>query len=378
MKKLPIFLSLLALLLVLPPVPTHAESTPADNVHVTQDQIISGNLYVTGKAITIDGVISGDLIAAAKSITINGQVAGDIIAFAQEISIDGSVDGNVRTIARDVRINGRVARNISALGSTIFLGSSSYTAWDTYLAAAKIDALGKVEGNLNCWSNQVTVSGQVGKDLNISAPSTKKRSLIKIESTANIGSNVNYSSLEALDISETASVGGDINRSIPESQAAKLWGVVWLIKETILIFAALIMGLALIYLARPSVKRIVEHLEAAPLKAFLTGFWLFFAIPLASLVLAMTIIGLPFGLVIMALWLIAIYCGKIMLAILLGRLLVVNVLRFKQYSGMFWSLTIGVLVLWALTSLPVIGWLISLIAAWLGLGSIWNYANHKQ
>ena len=63
MKRLSLKITLLLALLILPTGAIYASSLEAgNNVYITKDQIISGNLLATGDTITVDGVINGDLI----------------------------------------------------------------------------------------------------------------------------------------------------------------------------------------------------------------------------------------------------------------------------------------------------------------------------
>jgi hypothetical protein len=59
-----------------------------------------------------------------------------------------------------------------------------------------------------------------------------------------------------------------------------------------------------------------------------------------------------------------------MAGILIGRALVEKMWQAKKDS-LIWSMITGVTIVWFITTLPVVGFITSLIFIWWGLGAIW-------
>jgi len=98
------------------------------------------------------------------------------------------------------------------------------------------------------------------------------------------------------------------------------------------------------------------------LKAGGVGFMTLVAVPVASIILAVTFIGFPIALITLILYLIACYLAKIVVAEFVGRSVMKN-------SGAV-SLLVGLLLVILAVNLPWIGTLINFLLILLGLGAI--------
>ncbi len=351
------------------------ETKAGDSVYIPKDEIVTGNLYVTANTLTIDGNVSGDLITAAQIITVNGRIEGDIIAIAQNITINGEVGGNIRVAGTTINLNGSVARNINAFGTSIVLGTASKTGWDVYAAGMNLESRGVIEGGLSGYFTRALISGKVAKNINLKLSGNKLGEGLTISSEAIIGGDIVYTADKSASISEKATLGGKLQQKIPENNKND-FATVWIWTMLYSIFAALAVGLILITLFKKITPKIISKIESKPMKVALPGLILMFALPPIALVLAFTLIGVPLALIIMVWWLVAIYVAKLFTAILLGQLILKNLNKNHQVK-LIWSLILGVIISWLLFAIPFVGWIIGLIAIWLGLGGIYTYASNQ-
>lgn len=374
MKK---WLFLLAVaFLLLDPALALAASTQTGNIYIGPDEIVSGNLYVAGESVIVEGTISGDLIAAAQKISVKGRIDGDVIAAAQEIVIDGDIGGNLRIAGSYLVVNGSVARNVNVFGSSIHFGSGSRVGWDVYLAGENVSLNGVIDGSLSGNAKKAALSGQVGKSVNLNLDQTGSAESLVISSTTVINGDLKYSALASANVSPDASIAGEITKVTPQTTKEGDW-LVWVWKELFAIFAAFAVGLVVIYVGKNITRKIIDDLETAPAKMILPGLALLLALPPVALLLAFSIIGIPLALIIASTWMILLYLGKILSAILVGRLLV-NKLGRAGGDNLLPSLVSGVLIIWLLAAIPYFGWLISLTAALFGMGGLWNYVYRER
>ncbi len=374
-KKITKILLLLALIL-LPLGAAKAIGTKTGNsVYVAKDEIISGNFYAAGNNITIDGTISGDLIAAAQTISVNGRVEGDIIAAAQDININGEVGGNVRVAGNSISLDGLVARNVNAFGSNVILGNNSQIGWDVIVAGVNFESRGNIAGGLSGSMGRALISGKIAKDLDLKMSENGFNEGLTILPETNIGGEVNYVSKKPAQISDKAKIGGQVEQKVPQTKSTNCLAV-WAWAKLYSIFSALVVGLVLIFLGRKITPKVLEKIEAKPLKMVLPGLLIMFVLPPVALVLAFTIIGIPMALIISAWWLVATYVAKIITAILVGQLILKALIK-KSTPKLIWSLILGVTVSWLLFAIPFVGWILGLFAIWLGLGGIWTYASNQ-
>ncbi len=354
----------------------YAASAQTGNIYISPDEIVSGNLFVAGEILTIDGSVSGDVIAAAQKIIISGRVDGDIIAVAQEIIINGDVGGNVRIAGSTLQINGNVARNVNSFGSAISFGPNSRVGWDVYLAGENVNINGVIDGGLSGYAQKVIISGKIGKSVNLAQDIKQSSTSFIIAPTAIINGDLSYEATKEAEISSQASVAGEIKQIVPLVEKSNDW-LVWAWKELFVIFSALVVGLAIIYIGKNITIKILTNMEDNPLKISLPGLALFLALPPLALIIAFSVIGIPLSIITISLWMILIYIGKIFSALVMGRLLLSKVGKVAG-DKLIWPLVIGVLLIWLLAAIPYFGWLVSLSAAIFGIGGLWNYVYRER
>jgi cytoskeletal protein CcmA (bactofilin family) len=373
--KITKILLFLALILLPLGVAKAVDTKTGDSIYVAKDEIVSGNLYAVGNAITIDGTINGDLIAMAQTITVNGRIDGDIIVIAQNTNVTGEVGGNIRVAGTAIILNGSVARNVNAFGSNIILGDNLRVNWDVYVAGSALEMRGIIDGSLTGSVGRALISGKIGKNLELKLPENSLSEGLVISSDTIINGDLVYDSKKPAQISEKASVGGQVIQTTSQTKTQN-WFALWAWSKVYAIFSALVVGLVLIFLGKNITPKILEKISEKPLKMFLPGLILMFILPPIALVLMFTIIGIPLALIVMAWWLIATYVAKIFTAILVGQI-ILNKLIKKNNLPLIWSLVVGIIICWLLFAIPFVGWILGLIAVWLGLGGIFTYASHQ-
>ncbi len=366
----------LALILLPLGVAKALDTKTGDMIFISKDEIASGNLYAAGNTITIDGTVNGDLIAAAQTINVNGRIEGDIIAAAQDIKINGEVGGNIRVIGNSININGRVARNVNALGANIILDNNSQIGWDVLAAANNIETRGEINGSLSGSAGRALISGKTGKNINLKIADTENNEGLVISPEAFVGGGVVYTTNKTAQISQGATIGGEIEQKFPEVKPNNQFTSL-ILPKIYSIFCALVIGLILIYLGKDLTLKILNKIQDKPKRTILTGIIIMFIVPPISLFLMFTLIGIPLALILLALWFMALYVAKIFTALLLGRWTLKTLIK-KGDTPFIWPLIVGVIVLWLLIAIPFVGWIIGLIAIWLGLGGIYLYASNKS
>lgn len=373
-KTFKILLLLVALLLPIAAVKATGAKT-GNSIYVAKDEIVSGNLYAAGQTITVDGTISGDLIAAAQNINVNGRIEGDIIAAAQNITINGEVGGDVRIAGNSLTINGAIARNVNAFGANIIFGANSRIGWDVYLASATTEIRGTIDGGLSGRAGQALIIGKIGKNINLKLTGGNSDQKLTVAPEAIINGDIIYTSKNTAKISEKASIAGKVEQKTLQTKETN-WFWLWLWNKLFVIFSALVVGLVLIFLGKNITPKILAKIKEKPLKMLAPGLIIMFVLPPIALVLTFTLIGIPLALIIGAWWFAAIYVAKIITAILVGQIIIKKLIK-KENPNLLWSLVLGVIICWLLFSIPFVGWILGLIAIWLGLGGIWSYASHQ-
>jgi hypothetical protein len=132
--------------------------------------------------------------------------------------------------------------------------------------------------------------------------------------------------------------------------------------------------LVLVYLPRAQAS-VVDTLRRQPGKSLLTGLALLFTVPVAAVLLIVSVLGLPVGLVLGALYAIGLFAGVLATAFFVGdmeaRLIGTRPIATRGQHALL--LLVGVLTLAVLRSL--VGGLVVFLSVLFGLGALalWLY-----
>lgn len=343
-----------------------------DSVYVSKDQTIEGNLYAAGSNLTIEGKVTGDVICAGQSINISGEVAGDIICAGQLLNLSGQTGGNLRVAGNTINFSGQVARNAMAIGATIITAASSTIGWDLFGLGNIFDLRGDIGRDLYGGAGTASLAGKIEKNvkLNFGPKNTNNKSLT-ITNAAIINGDVSYTSEKNAIIETGAVIKGKTTHNLPPVIAKKsnFINSSWWWSNLISVFSALVVGLVLISFWREPIIKITDLMLARTNAALGWGILVLLLTPLIALILLITIIGIPLSLILTAAWLVALYLSKILVGILAGRWFL-NKFIPKQKDSLTMSMIIGIVMLYLIFALPLLGWAIALLTTLWGLGGI--------
>ena len=372
MKKTRLLIILPLLFLLLIPASVLAfEVKKGDVVYVAEDEVIEGNLYVAGSSITIDGKVNGDIYCAGQSIAINGEVAGDVMCAGSSIVIDGKILGSARVAGQTIMVKNEIDQNLMAFGTNIILDKNASVGWEMLAVGALAEIRGRVDGDLHGGAQRVIVSGEIGKNVKISTGNKKQDGLI-IEDSAQIGGDLVYTDFFTGSISDKAVILGETIHNLPPAKTEfKLPAIALAWKIIFSIFSSLAVGLVLISLWNKQMIEAGDKMLSRTGASIGWGALLMIAVPILALVLMLTLIGAKLAFILLGVWLIFMCVAKILASLLLGRYLLKK--NKNKEDSLIWPLVLGVALAQIIFSIPVLGWLLSLIAVWWGLGGLFLY-----
>ena len=332
-------------------------------VSIESDETIDDTLVAFSRTVRIDGVVTGDLIVFAQSIEIRGAVRGDVFTFGQNMEIDGQVGGGIAGFGQVIRLGSTVGQSVFWFGQSILSRRETSIEGDLYAFGEDANVGGSIGRNVTAFTNNLTITGDVKRDVTFGGR------FAAIHSTASIGGNldVELPSGENLQMDSAASVAGVTNVDVAESgedESLSVWPFLFM---AIWLAAAFASGMMLFWLF-PALGRMSLVDIRAILVSAGTGFLILITMPIAAVVLCVTLIGLPAGLVTAAAWALGLYVSKIVVAHFLGTAL----LRPKQQNlrSMALPLLVGLVLVLIVVSLPYVGWIINLLLVILGLGAM--------
>ena len=344
------------------------DARAGDTITVASGEVVDDDLYVGAETVIIDGTINGDLWAAGSKIIVNGIVTGSVMAVGQTIDISGDVGHAVRVAGATINIRGNVDGDLMVAGGEVNIASTAEIKGDLLLGAGNVRIDGLIEGDIKGGGGEVTISNGVEGDIELKVES------LTILSTADIGGDLSYTSEDKADIRSGAQIGGVTTHKLPSVKEepsipfpfALFSGIVG---KIIGFLMALIAGLVIILIAPRRLTSIAEAIRSRPGPSAGWGAMILFLTPIAAIIVCLTIVGIPVGLIALALWGIAIYLAQIPVGLLIGRLILG---RFRAVEGKaitVGALALGLLILKLLGLIPYAGFVIGLATAIFGLGA---------
>jgi len=343
------------------------ERRHAHNIIVQKSETIDDNLLVAGESVRMDGEVNGDLIAFARRLEINGRVHGNVITFCRNLEVRGPVDGDVFTFSQSAHIAAAVAHNVTGFAQNLALDPDGRVGRDLTTFAAEADLDGSIGGDLISFTESANLRGDVGR--NVVARSRR----ISLTAPARVGGNltVYLPRKENLDIGAGATVSGKTETRLIQrrSRYARPGFYVW---EAITLLGAWLTGLVLAWLFPGALPTgFATGRDAATHAAF--GFVALVAVPAAAILVALTLIGLPLGLIALVLWCVALYLGKIFFAAATGR----AVAGEASPTALAVPLLLGLMLVWVAADLPYVGGLLKFVINIVGLGMVYAWVRTR-
>ncbi len=341
-----------------------------DTINIPEKEITNDDLYAGANVITIDGTINGDVWAAARTISIGGLVDNSVMAIAQTINISGDIGHTVRVAGETINISGDIAGDLLVAGNKITIADNAHIKGDLLFGGEVILINGIVDGDIKEGGGDITIGNKVGGDIILEV------SELTILSTANIRGNLTYTGENRAVVQSGAQINGITTHKLSEAKEDQsesfFLTLLSSIKTKLIGFLmALLAGLLIILIAPKQLASIAESISSSPGPSAGWGALLLFATPIAAVVICITIIGLPVGLITLALWGISIYLAQIPVGLFLGRWIISHFRDVEDNRGiMIGALATGLIILKLLSLIPHLGFFIGLAVVLFGLGSL--------
>lgn len=323
-----------------------AEFLSGDSPEVAANETVNDDLYIAGGTATIAGRVTGDVQAIAGEIIVSGQVNGSLQVLGGDVDVRGSVDGSLRVLAGNVTISGEVAGDIVMAGGALTLQSGGAVTGDVILAGGEIDLSGPVRGDVRGTVGTLTINGRITGDVDVTSDD------LHLLSKARIGGDLHYKSANEATLASGAAVTGETVRTERKPYSPGDSAGSWLISPLFRLLCGLIAGLLLVLLVPRAMASVGDAARLAPLTSFLLGLLLFVLIPVALLILTITLVGAPIALIGLLAYICVIYLSQVFLGIAIGRFILPKSWDAYGRGYNLLAMTIGVLILAGLRMIP--------------------------
>ncbi|MFA5358408.1 MAG: polymer-forming cytoskeletal protein [Patescibacteria group bacterium] len=328
-----------------------------------------GNFYGVGASLNINDEIQGDAYLAGANLTVSSLVQDDLNVAGANVLLNGQVNGDLRAVGSNVYINKNIGGEVMTAGGYVVLADGAEIAGNFYSAAGKMVLLGDIKGDAELGAGEIEIHGTIDGNLKVIADS------LILASTAVVNGNLDCTGPNEPQITAGAAVKGETNyikkdlgnghkKVDGKAALSALFGVVWFLK----LIGTLILGLLLYFVFKKKIKEVAQYSSQKFGLDLLRGLVVMIVLPIVAVILMITIVGLPLGILAMLLY--AILC--ILAAPVAGMILGALIFRLftKNYRVDHWSVVIGIILLSVLMLVPIVGWVICAVFFLVGMGTI--------
>jgi hypothetical protein len=343
------------------------------------------DLYISGGTVILNAPVYGDVIVAGGTVTINDSVMNDVLVAGGRVAINSYVGDDVRCAGGEVTVNSYIAGDLIGAGGKVFANKTT-SAGSMVLSGGEVTIDGasrstiKVMGgtirfngvattNADLRGGTIYVNGHIGEKAVFAASSD-----IIVANSARIGRSTRY----WLPLNKTLKLPAEVSADPPVYDsllsitysrwyflgASSLLGLLWYLGM------AYVLIVLLLYLFPRTLHRAGDQVINRPVVSGLWGLAYFVAVPLAIVVLLVSIIGVP-----VAALLAIMYVAVLLMVTIISAVVVTHwVENFSQRSWGLWHKSgialFNFILLKILTFTPFLGAFLMMMISLIAVGSI--------
>ncbi len=337
------------------------ERRHSEVVTVAANETVNDTLLASGNIVRVEGVVNGDLLAFGGTVEVRGTVKGDLVSFAKRIVVSGTVEGNIYNFSNSLDLDGQLGHNMYGLMQSLHVNDRGHVGDGMLVGAGDVSLEGEVNRSVTIYTGNADVSGSIGRELTMAGDK------LTLTNTARIGGNLSarVHQLKNVHIADGATISGtrDIQVRARQNRFARpkfyFFQAVWLA-------AAMLVGWLCLVLF-PGFFQASTQAVGSGWRSLGLGFAVLAGVPVAIILTAITVVGLPTSLMLLAVYLASIYLAKIWVGAFLGRQLLKPAGTTK--GDWLLGLLVGLLILTVVRFIPYFGGLVHVGVVCLGLGA---------
>ncbi len=372
MKKTMTILLLLVFGLCLPAVNRAMIFKNGEKIIVERQDIITEDLYMAGELINFYGSALQDVWAVARTAFFWGVVGQDLNLLVSDGEIKGEVGDDLRLMGNKAMVAAKVSGSLLFIGNELRLHRDATVGSDAFILAGSTILDGVIQGPVTINSEKIILNGTLMNDVTI-----KTKSLV-LGPNASIYGHLTYSTPERLGPKLSQQVKGTITwkKSLPPAPSQNWlfnlghwWFLFTLVYNLTVFLALLAVGLLVIALWPRACQRYTDLINTKPLPTLGWGLAVILGLPVLTIILLITVVGIPLALVLVFFYLVLLVFSKLGIALWLGQKI------FKasdRTPGKFMlGMAIGLALLTLIGFIPLLNSLINLVVVIFGSGALW-------
>ena len=333
---------------------------------VTLDVASADDAYIAGGNVSIDNDVNGDLWVGGSLVTINGNIAEDLVVIGGRVTVWGDVGGDIRVLGGTLSIYGEVGDDVMVGGGFVDIGKDAVVNGSVLVGAGEITVEGKIMEELRGFTGAMILRGTVVGNVSMVVQES-----ILIDAGAIIGGDFDYSAILKTSVPEGV-VKGEISfNKFEEKDVLKGLSYALLLQKAISYIGTLLLTLLIVIFAPRMLIKGANIARRNVLKSMGVGVLTVIAGFIGSIVLFLTIVGIPLGLIVFSGMIVIYYLSTIFVAAWLSNYLF-DFAKKKKWlrTKLFFGVSLGLIASFLIGLIPIVGIFINIILFLVGVGSI--------
>ena len=364
-----------------------------DNVRI--DRPVTDDLYLAASELEITSPLRGSLWAAAGTVRIRDRSAQDLVLTGGDIYVYADVGDDLILVSSEAEIRGHVHGDVLFGGGRLTLTRDAVIDGDLIAVGGTVRVYGKVGRNIVARARSVEISGEVGRELRVRSRNLEIRNKIlgkseigtdtlQLSEGARFYSRVRYYSvLNDPDFSGFLAPGASVEKdptleksreeALLAEKATPLFSAVFGWPGLLMSVGAATVMIIHYMLLFPAVFRGAgRYLALAPVTAAGSGILFFLLLPVLAMILFLTVIGIPAGILTLVIYFSVIAVGRSLSSTVLSIALMRKFhIQPDVIRTVFWATVLNT-ILTLLVYIPFLGWAILWLVFLMGAGAIFR------
>ncbi len=361
-----------------PAVSLAAELRAGKQATLGSNETITNDLYIAGASVASSGSVEGDLSAAGGTVLVSGPVSQDVVVAGGTLTLLGDVGESIRAAGGTITVGSAVSGDVVAAGKEIqIVGGSVGRDVVVFGNSLRIDS--PVTGNVRFRGGELYINAPVSGNVEADADT------VTLGNAAVISGNFTYKARQEVLMEDGARVSGRVDytphpvrRAGAGGAFVALFALLALAKLLMIATGALVVGL---FFRRHSAE-LIKGAFADPLAALGRGLVFLIILPIVSILLLLSLVGVPLGLLGLLGFAAGIILGVLLTPIFLGSVAYRWASKGSGYEISWKTILLGVMVYFVLGFVPFFGWAVQFGFLLLALGSVaktkWSMIKKKR
>ncbi len=288
-------------------------------VHISNDEVIAEPLNVAGVSVTFEGITQNDITLAGMNVSFGGIAEKKVTVIGAHADLPGTFQDSLACYAANVVLSGTYNGDISVRAANLTITPAARINGNLFYATASVKGL-----------EHADIQGTVTQ-IQIDAPEREMQRLAETMKKIATAASIGY----------------------------------WFLS-----LAGIILTGILLHAFFPGITgHVLSTMSDASRASIGTGFTALVAVPVASLLLALTVAGIPVAAICMVSYGVLLYISQAYSSMWLGKK-ILHRNNLPQRPASIPDLLSGALTLWIIGIIPVLGWLLNLFLCMLAMGAL--------